>query len=146
MTFKEDSSFFYFYIHMLPLLRTFDCPCQKYVPWLFGPDKIYIRVFPSLFFTLSIHHYLSGFIWWNWLCGNNGWLGFSGPTDSKVAIVYKIKYKPGYRSCDLLKNLSALIGGKFIFQKKSFTRFALQSECCNFNQWEEWIYNRSHDL
>ena len=63
-----------------------------------------------------------------------------------VAIVYKIRYKPGYRSCDLLKNSSALIGGKFIFQKKSFTRFALQSECCNFNQWEEWIYNRSHDL
>ena len=30
-------------------------------------------------------------------------------------------------------NLSALIGGKFI-SKKSFTRFALQSECCNFNQ------------
>ena len=30
-------------------------------------------------------------------------------------------------------NLSALIGGKFIL-KKSFTRFALQSECCNFNQ------------
>ena len=27
-------------------------------------------------------------------------------------------------------NSSALIGGKFIFQK----RFALQSECCNFNQ------------
>ena len=22
------------------------------------------------------------------------------------------------------------------FKKKSFTRFALQSECCNFNQWE----------
>jgi hypothetical protein len=37
-----------------------------------------------------------------------------------VAIVYKIRYKPGYRSCDLLKNSSALIGGKFIFQKKSF--------------------------
>ena len=31
-------------------------------------------------------------------------------------------------------NSSALIGGKFIFKKKSFTRFALQSECCNFNQ------------
>ena len=30
-------------------------------------------------------------------------------------------------------NSSALIGGKFIL-KKSFTRFALQSECCNFNQ------------
>ena len=36
------------------------------------------------------------------------------------------KYKP-------VTNLSALIAGKFIF-KKSFTRFALQSECCNFNQ------------
>ena len=36
-----------------------------------------------------------------------------------MAIVYKIKYKPGYRSCDLLKNSSALIGGKFIFQKKN---------------------------
>jgi hypothetical protein len=33
-------------------------------------------------------------------------------------------------------NTSALIGGKFI-HKKSFTRFALQSECCNFNQWED---------
>ena len=32
--------------------------------------------------------------------------------------------------------LSALIGGKFILLKKSFTRFALQSECCNFNQWK----------
>ena len=51
-----------------------------------------------------------------------------------VAIVYKIKYKPGYRSCDLLNNLSALMGGKFIFQKKSFTRYALPSEYCNFNQ------------
>ena len=30
-------------------------------------------------------------------------------------------------------NSSAHIGGKFI-QKKSSTRFALQSECCNFNQ------------
>ena len=29
---------------------------------------------------------------------------------------------------------------------KSFTRFALQSKCCNFNQWEHWIYNRSCDL
>ena len=32
-------------------------------------------------------------------------------------------------------NSSALIGGKYIFiTKKSCTRFALQSECCNFNQ------------
>ena len=30
-------------------------------------------------------------------------------------------------------NSSTLIGGKFIL-KKSFTIFALQSECCNFNQ------------
>jgi hypothetical protein len=30
-------------------------------------------------------------------------------------------------------NSRALIGGKFI-KIKSFTRFALQSECCNFNQ------------
>ena len=37
-----------------------------------------------------------------------------------------------------LKLLSALIGGKFIFTKKSFTRFSLQSECSNFNQcWRE---------
>ena len=42
-----------------------------------------------------------------------------------------------------LKLLSALIGGKFIFTKKSFTRFSLQSECSNFNQWEHRIYNRS---
>ena len=42
-----------------------------------------------------------------------------------------------------LKLLSALIGEKFIFTKKSFTRFSLQSECSNFNQWEHWIYNRS---
>ena len=41
-------------------------------------------------------------------------------------------------------NLSALMGGKFIL-KKSFTRFALQSECCNFNQWEHSNYNRSCD-
>ena len=25
---------------------------------------------------------------------------------------------------------------EILFKKKSFTRFALQSECCNFNQWE----------
>ena len=31
-------------------------------------------------------------------------------------------------------NSSALIGGKLILKKKSFTRFALQSECCDFNQ------------
>ena len=37
----------------------------------------------------------------------------------------KSKYKP-------VINWSALIGGKFIF-KKAFTRFALQSGCCNFN-------------
>ena len=35
---------------------------------------------------------------------------------------------------DLSFEPSALIGGKFIFSKKSFTRFALQSECSNFNQ------------
>ena len=33
-----------------------------------------------------------------------------------------------------------------IYLKKSFTRFALQSECCNFNQWEHSNYNRSCDL
>ena len=32
------------------------------------------------------------------------------------------------------KNSRSLIGGNFICQKKFFTRFALQSECCNFNQ------------
>ena len=32
-----------------------------------------------------------------------------------------------------LKLMSALIGGKSIFTKKSFTRFSLQSECSNFN-------------
>ena len=36
------------------------------------------------------------------------------------------------------QKLSAVIGGKFISRKKSFTRFALQSECCNFNQQEEF--------
>ena len=30
----------------------------------------------------------------------------------------RFKYKPGYRSCDLLKKSSALIGGKLIFPKK----------------------------
>ena len=45
-----------------------------------------------------------------------------------------------------VKNLSALIRGKFVFSKRSFTRFALQSKCCNFNQWELTIYNRSHNL
>ena len=34
---------------------------------------------------------------------------------------------------------------KIHLKKKSVTRFALQSECCNFNQWEHWIYNRSCD-
>ena len=42
-------------------------------------------------------------------------------------------------------NSSALIGGKFIL-KKSFTRFALQSECCNVNQWEHLNYNWSCGL
>ena len=40
-----------------------------------------------------------------------------------------------WRSCDYL---SALIGGKYFFSKKSFARFALQSECCNFNQLVTW--------
>ena len=44
-------------------------------------------------------------------------------------------------------NLSALIGGKFTL-KKSFAIFALQSECCNFNQLEfitgHVIYNPIH--
>ena len=35
---------------------------------------------------------------------------------------------------------------KFYLSKKSFTRFALQSECCNFNQGEHSNYNRSHGL
>ena len=35
---------------------------------------------------------------------------------------------------------------KFYLSKKSFTRFALQSECCNFNQWEALNYNRSCDF
>ena len=38
---------------------------------------------------------------------------------------------------------SHCIGGYFICQKKSFTIFALQSECCNFNQLN---YNRSCDF
>ena len=44
-------------------------------------------------------------------------------------------------------NSSALIGGRFIFRKKkTSTRFALRCKCCNFNQWDDWIYNRSHNL
>ena len=35
---------------------------------------------------------------------------------------------------------------KFYLSKKSFTRFALQSECCYFNQWEALNYNRSCDF
>ena len=31
-------------------------------------------------------------------------------------------------------------------KKKSFTRFALQSECCNFDQWEVLNYNKSCDF
>ena len=38
----------------------------------------------------------------------------------------RFKSNPGYRPCDPVINSSALIGGKFIIQKKSFTRFALQ--------------------
>ena len=38
----------------------------------------------------------------------------------------------------------SLIGGKFIL-RKSFARFALQPECCNFNQREHSNYNRSCD-
>ena len=36
----------------------------------------------------------------------------------------------------LVKKLTALIGGKFVFSKKSLIRFALKYECCNFNQSE----------
>ena len=36
-----------------------------------------------------------------------------------VAIVYKIRHRPGYRACDLLKNWSTLIGVKCIFQNNS---------------------------
>ena len=43
----------------------------------------------------------------------------------------RFKYEQGYKP-----NSRAHIGGKFI-KKKSFTRFALQSECYNFKQWEE---------
>jgi hypothetical protein len=32
------------------------------------------------------------------------------------------------------QNSRSLIGGNFICQKKSFIRFVLKSECCNFNQ------------
>ena len=35
---------------------------------------------------------------------------------------------------------------KIYFSKKSFTRFALQSECCNFNQREASNHNRSCDF
>ena len=34
---------------------------------------------------------------------------------------------------------SHCIGGKFICKNKSFTRFAIQSECCNFNQQVMWL-------
>ena len=36
-------------------------------------------------------------------------------------------------------------GGKFIFEKKSFARFALQSEKCNFNQLKELNFTKSCD-
>ena len=35
---------------------------------------------------------------------------------------------------------------KFYLSKKLFARFALQSECCYFNQWEALNYNRSCDF
>ena len=55
------------------------------------------------------------------------------------------KYKPGYKSRDLLW-FECSHWWKIYLIKKSFTRFSLQSECCNFNKWEHWIYNRSCDL
>ena len=66
---------------------------------------------------------------------------------SMVVIICKIKVKPADKSCDPLwiRALSC-IDGKFICQEKSFTWFALQSECCNFNQWDTLNYNRSCDF
>ena len=43
-------------------------------------------------------------------------------------------------------SISRVINHMTFILKKSFTRFALQSECCNFNQWEHSIYNRSLGL
>ena len=40
-----------------------------------------------------------------------------------VDIIYKIKYQTDYRSCDLLKKLGALIGGKFVFKKNPLQDF-----------------------
>ena len=44
------------------------------------------------------------------------------------------KYKMGYKSHELLYVIRVLSLVENLFVKKFFTRFALQSECCNFNQ------------
>ena len=40
------------------------------------------------------------------------------------------------KSHDLLQIQVLSLVENLFFKKKSFTRFALQTECCNFNQWE----------
>ena len=66
-----------------------------------------------------------------------------GLSDCAVLTGFTVVFIGGFQLLDLIItelkshlfiNPRSLIGGNFIFQKKSFTRFALQSECCNFNQ------------
>ena len=56
------------------------------------------------------------------------------------------KYKPSYKSNDLLQFECSHWWKTYFSKKKSFIRFALQSECSNFNQWEHLNLNRSCDL
>ena len=64
-------------------------------------------------------------------------LGFK-PVPSRCAKMslklYHCATEAELKSHVILINSSALIGGKFICKTKYFTRLALQSECCNFNQ------------
>ena len=41
---------------------------------------------------------------------------------------------------------SALIVENLFWKNPLQDLISSVSKCCNFNQWEDWIYNRSHDL
>jgi hypothetical protein len=84
-------------------------------------------------------------IWWFWICAS--WVIWHQNSNHWKIEIQILCETGGFQLLDLIipelkshvipYKWSALIGGKFICKKKSFTRFALQSECCNFNQWED---------
>ena len=60
--------------------------------------------------------------------------------------VTRFDYNGAKKSHDLSKIQGLWLVEILIVKKKSFTRFALQSECCYFNKWEVLNYNRACDF